>query len=781
MLSITEQFKQDVKKKVKKKAKKLAATVLVPVICITVLIGGLYNSPFAIFFPSRDDASTSNNKSLISYIKSKYSETASQIYNYKTTDTCNDLNVNSSHDDYDGGVNSIEENLIGSNMQSIFQNMIMMYACQLGDGEDPCELNTAHKESVDRVFSTCYMVEYGAVPVKVSDGGTVGKYHVSTYQDVNKDFCKDTLYEAENTEEQPETNSSKSESDMNDDTDDEITYNSEWNQIVYSTRYNVIKMKNYLDYDEQYDGLYDDDTEYPEESEESNGEKEDDKTSENPDTENSENDNTTQKPEVDPEKLYTYDGKTYQMTEEEDSHLPYAIVWDEAGNSEDFPFSCAGSVITINGTRYEVVENTAGISLNSAVTLISQPGRGEGNGEFDIDDMYDVEYDGTEDRTFYRKKVTIDALTVEECMDELNFTQNDRNMYKELEEAFRSSEFASVFSNIISVGSGTISGDTIAQQIWNYFVTTGYSEKFTAAIMGNMYEESRFDPAAVAYNSSGGVQSVGLVQWDTSGGRYQLFMQFCEQNGTEWTDLETQLKFVVHEFSGNYAQSYEDINAVEDFDDMVRLYHRLYENSADGEKGIQERVDAARQIYEMYQGTSSNNIANGLDGNPYSLKQLQGIFSWITDDMPFFIDTEAKVTSPYTASTRTDVDSSITNTSAHGGIDFHAATGTQLFALADGVVTHSGWQNGQHSGKGSGYGIYVQVECSDGTSYIYGHMSETAVSVGEDVVAGQILGLSGGTGEATGPHVHLTLYDTSGNRVNDNALGRLWDSGFNSF
>ena len=53
MLSITEQFKQDVKKKVKKKAKKLAATVLVPVICITVLIGGLYNSPFAIFFPSR--------------------------------------------------------------------------------------------------------------------------------------------------------------------------------------------------------------------------------------------------------------------------------------------------------------------------------------------------------------------------------------------------------------------------------------------------------------------------------------------------------------------------------------------------------------------------------------------------------------------------------------------------------------------------------------------------------------------------------------------------------
>ena len=75
----------------------------------------------------------------------------------------------------------------------------------------------------------------------------------------------------------------------------------------------------------------------------------------------------------------------------------------------------------------------------------------------------------------------------------------------------------------------------------------------------------------------------------------------------------------------------------------------------------------------------------------------------------------------------------------------------------------------------------MQVECSDGTSYIYGHMSETAVSVGEDVVAGQILGLSGGTGEATGPHVHLTLYDTSGNRVNDNALGRLWDSGFNSF
>ena len=88
----------------------------------------------------------------------------------------------------------------------------------------------------------------------------------------------------------------------------------------------------------------------------------------------------------------------------------------------------------------------------------------------------------------------------------------------------------------------------------------------------------------------------------------------------------------------------------------------------------------------------------------------------------------------------------------HTGIDFSAAMGTEIDAVADGVVTHAG------SGSSGWAGTYVTVRHADGKSTLYAHMSSVSVSEGERVDAGQRVGAVGMTGRTFGPHVHFELY-----------------------
>jgi murein DD-endopeptidase MepM/ murein hydrolase activator NlpD len=92
----------------------------------------------------------------------------------------------------------------------------------------------------------------------------------------------------------------------------------------------------------------------------------------------------------------------------------------------------------------------------------------------------------------------------------------------------------------------------------------------------------------------------------------------------------------------------------------------------------------------------------------------------------------------------------------HYGIDLAVPTGTDVMAAADGYVIQSGWNGG--------YGISVYLKHNDGSITRYGHMSETLVSVGEYVAQGSVIGLSGNTGDSTGPHVHFEI------RINDTAV-----------
>ncbi len=93
----------------------------------------------------------------------------------------------------------------------------------------------------------------------------------------------------------------------------------------------------------------------------------------------------------------------------------------------------------------------------------------------------------------------------------------------------------------------------------------------------------------------------------------------------------------------------------------------------------------------------------------------------------------------------------------HTGIDFAGRLGTEVIAVADGVVTYSGDRYG--------YGIMVEINHGNGYATRYAHNSRNFVTVGDEVKKGQAVALMGETGRATGPNLHFEVL-RNGRRVN---------------
>ncbi|NYI04925.1 transglycosylase family protein [Allostreptomyces psammosilenae] len=85
----------------------------------------------------------------------------------------------------------------------------------------------------------------------------------------------------------------------------------------------------------------------------------------------------------------------------------------------------------------------------------------------------------------------------------------------------------------------------------------------------------------------------------------------------------------------------------------------------------------------------------------------------------------------------------------HTGQDFAVPTGTPVQAVASGTVVSAAYDGA--------YGNQVVIDHGDGTFSQYAHLSSLAVSAGQQVGAGDQIGLSGSTGNSTGPHLHFEI------------------------
>ncbi|WKX72584.1 peptidoglycan DD-metalloendopeptidase family protein [Streptomyces sp. XD-27] len=90
----------------------------------------------------------------------------------------------------------------------------------------------------------------------------------------------------------------------------------------------------------------------------------------------------------------------------------------------------------------------------------------------------------------------------------------------------------------------------------------------------------------------------------------------------------------------------------------------------------------------------------------------------------------------------------------HTGVDFPVATGTGIKAVGSGTVVSAGW--------GGAYGNQVVIRHEDGKYSQYAHLSSLSVTVGETVTGGEQIGLSGTTGNSSGPHLHFEIRSAAG-------------------
>ena len=130
--------------------------------------------------------------------------------------------------------------------------------------------------------------------------------------------------------------------------------------------------------------------------------------------------------------------------------------------------------------------------------------------------------------------------------------------------------------------------------------------------------------------------------------------------------------------------------------------------------------------------SNSGNTSNGSNGN--SSSSSYG-FGW-------------PVSNPIIG-TGYGVSGSMWSSGKHTGVDFRASTGTQVFAVGDGIVVDTGFSRA--------YGNFVEIYHGNNIYSFYAHASSVKISQGQTVSKGQLIMLSGATGNVSGPHLHFEI------------------------
>ena len=283
-----------------------------------------------------------------------------------------------------------------------------------------------------------------------------------------------------------------------------------------------------------------------------------------------------------------------------------------------------------------------------------------------------------------------------------------------------------------------------------FLLDQGLDPLHIAAIMGNMYAESRYDPDAIEAGEP--YEGRGLLQWSWWGSltnpdrRQQLYIYTgfagCESgeasksnNQGSWTDIQKQLEFMWAEMtregvavpytngqwrrgsSMSAFQSLDDLDAATTYFGVNFLRHSA---SANRDRQYTE----AQRIYAILALRTSIG---------------SGEFVWPT---PGFYN----VTSPFGYR----IHPIWGDVSFHSGIDIagNGIHGTLVVAAGEGRVIFRGWMGG--------YGNTVVIDHGEGLTTLYAHLNGFTPS-GERVLAGQPIGFVGTTGASTGPHLHFEV------------------------
>lgn len=143
-----------------------------------------------------------------------------------------------------------------------------------------------------------------------------------------------------------------------------------------------------------------------------------------------------------------------------------------------------------------------------------------------------------------------------------NVSDNNYNLKKSEFSKNRDKYYEGVMNGTIGAPDSTGTGSDItstaplvgrgnSEKIWNYFKKQGFSDAGTAGIMANLYHESGYKSEQ---RQLGGGPGRGLAQWE--GPRFTALQNFARERSKPWTDMQTQLDFLMHEMKTNHNASF---------------------------------------------------------------------------------------------------------------------------------------------------------------------------------------------------------------------------------
>ncbi|RII20679.1 Glycyl-glycine endopeptidase ALE-1 precursor [Streptomyces sp. YIM 130001] len=208
--------------------------------------------------------------------------------------------------------------------------------------------------------------------------------------------------------------------------------------------------------------------------------------------------------------------------------------------------------------------------------------------------------------------------------------------------------------------------------------------------------------------------------------------------------------------SGSYdVKSGDCLSAIADRQGVEGGWERLYENNRSVVGDNPNRIVPGMQL--KLDGKAKASTADRTESAPKAEAEPQSApAQQSADSAPSAQGGKAEAsaggfTAPVDASISTNyrTPGGMWSSGYHTGTDFVVSSGTPIKAIGQGTVVSAGW-------SGS-YGNEVVIQHEDGHYSQYAHMTSLGVSTGQTVSGGQQIGLSGSTGNSTGPHLHFEV------------------------
>lgn len=304
---------------------------------------------------------------------------------------------------------------------------------------------------------------------------------------------------------------------------------------------------------------------------------------------------------------------------------------------------------------------------------------------------------------------------------------------------------------LLSGGDIFSSGASDQDIIWTFLRMNGFSAAAAAGIMGNWERESGNHPDV---NEVGGYGGYGLAQWTNTGSgsaaRKTNLINWCNSNGYDYTSLEGQLNYFLYEFnlpaySRNLGASYKTLTDVWTATDRF-LTHFEGCTVRTAIVGWNVRINAAYEYYNKYKDyvqvpstvVSTGGFVSGSSGDGVTT----GSWLWPCPDSPGCgILAYANNNAGHT----------------HNAGDFQVSVGNRIVAMDGGNVDWVQYWDGYTRWGNQSYGNCVRIRHTNGYTTLYAHLSQISVGTGP-VSRGQLLGLSGNTGNSEGPHCHIECF-----------------------